>query len=314
MRRVTFLTVAIVCLAALATPVFADGTLQWGTCTAGPAEITDANNGGTLVPVGSRVELWNTNSTIPLASTSVGSGIIGSPAGRFIANTGLPAGNYTLQVRVYNVPDPYANGVESCVVYVGENGRGTTGISVQITTLPATICYPSAEIPTGNFAAPDGGCQVLSPLAVTLESFDAVEVPGGVLVQWETAAEINNRGFNVHRALAAGGPWTQLNPFLIPSQSPGSTQGFRYEFLDDDVVAGTTYYYMLEAIDLSGASTQHGPISIVYTGAPTAVSLTSLQARSASPTGGFAVAALALISLGIVGYMRRHTRSALIDS
>ena len=315
MKWISILIVAAFCFAALAAPVSADGTLQWGTCPAGPAVITDANTGGALVPVGGLVELWDENGAGRIATAHIGEGYITPQAGRFIRNTSVPDGNYRLQIRVYNIADPYATGVVSCVVFVGENGSGTPGIDTPISTLlPATICYPSAEIPTGNFTAPDGGCQVLAPLAVTLESFDAVEIPEGVLVRWETVNEIGNSGFNLHRGLAAGGPWTQLNSALIPSQAPGSNQGFSYEFRDDNVVEGTTYFYLLETIDVRGASTQHGPISILYIGVPTAVSLTSLQAQATSPSGGLAVAVLAMVSLLLVGYRRRNKPSAPLDS
>lgn len=313
MKWVIVILIAGACLAALPMPVLANGTLQWGTCPDPVALITDANAGGALVPVGSLVELWDASASSPTAITRVGQGHLTPQAGRFVVNTlSLADGSYSLQVRVYNVPDPYAPGVESCVVIVGQNGRGTDGINVQIATLqPATICYPSAEIPTGAFSPNQGGgCQVLNPLAVTLAAFSATALDDAVLVQWETTSEIDNLGFNLYRGLADGGPWTQLNPALIPSQAPGGSQGFSYEYRDTAVLPDTTYYYLLESVDLAGTTARHGPVSVFYSGAPTAVDLVSLAATSATSQGAQAVVALALGSLALAGWsQRRKARS-----
>ncbi len=74
----------------------------------------------------------------------------------------------------------------------------------------------------------------------------------------------------------------QLNAALIPSQSPGSASGFAYTWLDTaDLVDGATYFYWLEDLDVSGATTLHGPVSVDYS-APTAVTLSSVQAGGAA--------------------------------
>ena len=51
----------------------------------------------------------------------------------------------------------------------------------------------------------------LSPLAVTLADFSAVQQGDHVLVTWETNSELNNRGFNLYRGTSAAGPDRQLN-------------------------------------------------------------------------------------------------------
>jgi hypothetical protein len=122
-------------------------------------------------------------------------------------------------------------------------------------------------------------------LSITLANFSAEQVGDHVLVTWETASELNNRGFNLYRATAPAGPFTQLNSALIPSQSQGSPSGFTYTWQDrDGLVSGTDYYYLLEDLDLSGATTSHGPVSVSYVG-PTAVGFSAVQA---SPAAGAA--------------------------
>jgi hypothetical protein len=60
------------------------------------------------------------------------------------------------------------------------------------------------------------------------------------------------------------------------------------------VEAGQTYWYWLEDVDLSGATTLHGPVSATVQ-APTAVTLAQLDASSglASPAGWLLAAGLA---------------------
>ena len=115
-------------------------------------------------------------------------------------------------------------------------------------------------------------------LAVTLADFYAAQQGDAVLVTWETASELDNRGFNLYRGTSPDGWDRQLNSTLIPSQSQGNPNGFVYTWLDDvDLVPGTSYYYWLQDLDTSGALTMHGPVSVDYTG-PTAVTLSGLQA------------------------------------
>ena len=152
----------------------------------------------------------------------------------------------------------------------------------------------------GAFAIYAGG----SPLAVTLASFDAQAQAGHVLVSWETVSELNNAGFNLYRTGSVGdrpeqGEWLgsvgdrpepgDLLAF-VPSQAPGATQGAAYSFQDANVVAGQTYWYWLEDVDLNGATTLHGPVSVVYQ-APTAVTLAAMQAG-----GGHQQAPLGLLA------------------
>ncbi len=98
------------------------------------------------------------------------------------------------------------------------------------------------------------------PTAITLVSFNAIGGESEVRLTWETAAEIDNEGFNLWRAESADGEYTKINPSLIPAQGDPDT-GASYEYVDSDVVKGRSYYYKLEDVDLHGVSTFHGPVS-----------------------------------------------------
>jgi hypothetical protein len=145
------------------------------------------------------------------------------------------------------------------------------------------------------------------PLAVTLAEFDAAQQGDMVVVTWMTVSEIDNRGFNLYRGVSPAGPDRQLNQHLIPSQSQGSPSGFLYTWEDRaELVAGVTYYYWLEDVDVSGALTRHGPVSATF-GAPTAVTLGSLQAESTLAWSRWWLAALAglVLALGRVCLWQR---------
>jgi hypothetical protein len=99
------------------------------------------------------------------------------------------------------------------------------------------------------------------PTAITLpsSSFTAQVGPGGVNVAWETGTEVDNAGFNLFRATLADGSYTQVNDTLIAAQGD-PVSGASYSFLD--AVGYGTYYYKLEAVDLYGVSTLHGPVRV----------------------------------------------------
>ncbi|MCB2156956.1 hypothetical protein KQI84_18925 [bacterium] len=104
-----------------------------------------------------------------------------------------------------------------------------------------------------------------SPLYVNLLNFEAVNKGNGVspLLQWNTAAEVSNVGFNVYTGELVGGTWfpgEKLNTTMIPAEG-GPTSGADYSFTDPNVYiygSGVRAYF-LEDVDLSGGSTYNGP-------------------------------------------------------
>jgi hypothetical protein len=100
---------------------------------------------------------------------------------------------------------------------------------------------------------------------VTLASFTATGHHGYVLVEWETASEIDNAGFNVWRNEVEAGPYIKLNDTPIAAQG-GPTRGASYSFTDATAVRGVTYYYKLEDVDAHGRSRFHGPVAVTAGG------------------------------------------------
>ncbi len=107
--------------------------------------------------------------------------------------------------------------------------------------------------------------KVLGVTAIRLLSFSAQGEGAAVRVAWETAQEVENKGFNLYRAESPRGEFVKLNGRLIPSAS-GSGEGRSYRFLDSGAVQGHLYYYRLEDVDVTGTHTTHGPICVDWDG------------------------------------------------
>ncbi len=118
--------------------------------------------------------------------------------------------------------------------------------------------------------------------SVTLVSFTASPGHQQVELRWETATEINNAGFFISRGLTHTGVYTRVSPF-IPAEGDDLT-GAEYSYLDQDLVNGMLYYYMLEAISNDQSVESHGPISVtVGEPSPTPVAVTPTPSRTPTP-------------------------------
>lgn len=100
-------------------------------------------------------------------------------------------------------------------------------------------------------------------LAAGVFGYRAMTSPANamVTVEWTTATELNTAGFNLYRSEISAGPFERVNEDLI-SASADPLVGAKYVFTDTGVVAGRTYYYQLEDVEIGGATTRHGPIQV----------------------------------------------------
>jgi fibronectin type 3 domain-containing protein len=62
-----------------------------------------------------------------------------------------------------------------------------------------------------------------------------------VTLTWK-ASKSRVKGYNVYRGTKSGGPYLRINPDLV--------QGLSYR--DQEVKSGTTYYYVIRAVDADG--------------------------------------------------------------
>ena len=178
-----------------------------------------------------------------------------------------------------------------------------TVASIANTNSVVTITNPDGQTAT---------CTVLvgSPLGVNLADFSASQQGDYVLLTWETASELENRGFNLYRGTSAAGSDRQLNETLIPSQSQGNPGGFIYTWEDRAGLApGTTYFYWVEDVDIYGTATRHGPVSLDFA-VPTAVTLNGVPANSAAASlpGAGLLSVLLLALLGALALLLRRRK------
>ena len=94
---------------------------------------------------------------------------------------------------------------------------------------------------------------------VTLSYFAAQRVGSEVEIEWSTATEIGNLGFNLYAL--EGDQLRQLNANLIPSQNSDSLEQQDYSFRAE--TGGTIFY--LEEVDLQGDADRHGPYALAET-------------------------------------------------
>ena len=104
-----------------------------------------------------------------------------------------------------------------------------------------------------------------SPTPIELSSFTA-SFEGHPKLYWTTQTESNNQGWNIYRAESDEGvlnqDWQAINSELIQGQGT-SSQPTDYDYTDlNDVEIGSTYYYVLECVDLSGVAQLYGPIQL----------------------------------------------------
>jgi hypothetical protein len=142
-----------------------------------------------------------------------------------------------------------------------------------------------------------------NPTAVEMADLSAaVNADGTVSVNWVTAAEVGNAGFNVYRSVSADALGEMLNSELIGSTASAGA-GAAYSFVDANVGSGT-YYYWVQAVSVDGATTAHGPVEAV-TQAPTSAGLTGFTGGSSMLLPLAAVAVLTIALLGGAYLARR---------
>ncbi|RPI54593.1 MAG: DUF2341 domain-containing protein, partial [Chloroflexi bacterium] len=207
--------------------------------------------------------------------------MIGNPslAGLYLRNLTLPTmtetramlpGSWFGAFHVFEVL--WQDGQSTGVV---DHGAITAALAVEVPSvaLPVTVYNYNNPSPlrldwvfVRQYRDPEPTAEVgveESPTAVTLLSFTARPVGPAILLEWETATEIDNLGFNLYRSDGPAGLYVRLNETLIPSKSPGSVLGAVYTWLDGEVEPGIVYNYRLEDVDLYGHTTFHVAISDV---------------------------------------------------
>ena len=142
---------------------------------------------------------------------------------------------------------------------------------------------------------PPGG-----PVAAELVSFTAAGRPATVLLEWETASEIDSEGYHIWRALGEAEGFVRVTETLIPAEG-NPMSGAVYGHRDEDVTNGQTYFYKLEELDIHGASHFHGPVSatpLAVFGCSPWAGNRALRSSSAVTSGSATVPLILVMILG----------------
>jgi hypothetical protein len=138
--------------------------------------------------------------------------------------------------------------VNSVSVYTWQYSLGTFGNGCPLVLDASDIFAPDGDIPSNNEMYIDDFRYSDEPIPVELTSFAAsVNDYGQVLLNWETATEINNHMFEIERR-------TENSEFRTIGYVDGAgttTEPRIYSYLDQTVESGN-YTYRLKQIDFDG--------------------------------------------------------------
>ena len=191
------------------------------------------------------IELANGNLALAIFSTPSGLGIYDSNGNQlnfFTAVTGLRG--------VYQLPSGN---------YVVTNGAGLHEIDGTNGNLVRTI-YASANMQYISLVD-------YSTIPVELTSFTSIVVGSSVVLNWTTATEVNNQGFEIERS-SDGLNFNQIG--YVPGFGT-TTEPKSYSYSDQSVNTGL-YYYRLKQIDFDGSFT-YSNVAEVEVSLPTKFSL-----------------------------------------
>lgn len=144
-----------------------------------------------------------------------------------------------------------------------ENDSHTAGLSYQQVLMQNQIyqSYNSQQTKYNPVTATDTDDASLNPIAVELASFTAALSNGAVVLDWQTASEINHAGFNVFRSHAADSGFVRINSEMIIARAEQPAQGSHYRYIDAAPHEGSNYY-KLQDVSLSGQTSLSATISV----------------------------------------------------
>lgn len=165
----------------------------------------------------------------------------------FQASNNPTSGNYDLTLYNRN----FTNAANAWTI-MSNNGSGWALANGTCVVSPVT----SVRRNNMNGLSEFGTAQGPSPLPVEYLRFEARPVESLIRLEWATAYERDNRGFNIQRM----NPGTGLFESIGWVDGKGSSNALQaYLFDDANTVTGTDYFYRLEQVDVNG-STGYSPV------------------------------------------------------
>ncbi|MCW8812730.1 MAG: T9SS type A sorting domain-containing protein, partial [Chlorobium sp.] len=116
-----------------------------------------------------------------------------------------------------------------------------------------------------------------SNIPVELESFTGKASDGNVTLEWTTATELNNRGFEIQRSIGS-----EFQKIGFVDGHGTTTEPQSYSFIDRNLDAGS-YNYRLKQVDFNG-SFEYSPVVNVDVSAPSEFSLSQNYPNPFNPS------------------------------
>jgi hypothetical protein len=132
-----------------------------------------------------------------------------------------------------------------------------------------TSAGPSGPQTVGNDPANDNsttGIIVTTPLPVSLTSFTAVKKGSTSLLNWNTASEVNNAGFDIERS-SDGRAFSKIGMVYSKAINGNSHESLDYSYIDAAPLPGTNYY-RLRQVDRDGKSAYSKIELVIFGSAP----------------------------------------------
>jgi hypothetical protein len=210
---------------------------------------------------------------------------------------------------------------ESCSHYSIQAGGGAfslgAGQSVNVTIrfAPTSAGTKTCTIHNGTLICTDVSCTGVGrvPLAVGILSFSASGFDDRIEVEWTTATETDNAGFNVYRSQDKDGGRMTINSRLILARGD-EVKGAEYSYVDYAVQEGTSYYYWLEDVDLGGKTMLHGPVTVCTASVSDVPGMAAICQSRPNPFSGtteikYGLRVACRVSLGVYDLMGRRVRT-----
>jgi hypothetical protein len=127
--------------------------------------------------------------------------------------------------------------------------------------------------------------RLIASASITLDYFRGSPETNDILLEWQTATELTTAGFYIMRWNDLQSKYEEYSEF-IPAQGSGTT-GATYDWPDQQVTLGVTYYYMLEEVERNQAKLVYGPVTVTMeTGSYSGYTCTQTYTSTADAIGG----------------------------
>jgi hypothetical protein len=183
----------------------------------------------------------------------------------------LPNGNVKIQYNDLETPSPAPTGITNACVVGMENVDGSKGIQYRLNGVGGPMISSPMAVEFGlNPAA----------LPVELTSFTAAPDRNDVTLNWSTASEQNNAGFNIERKLSGTESWVSAG-FVQGIGNSNTQQSYTYK---DSRVNSGRYNYRLKQTDFNGNYHYYDLSGEVVVGLPSRFDLSQNYPNPFNPT------------------------------